>query len=183
MKNKTFNKFILTIIASISFCLPSYAFSECTQEQALNKMMALGRAKQERQKKGGTGSVVNLTVDIAKVGKVLADKNYSLACQKYDQIATKHKVDLNQKMKGMVTMEEMKKDGGKGNGSCSQSDASKKMMGYMNQLEDKVALGDTDSSQIKLFSNDIGKFGDLIYTNPSQYCSKLDGLKAKYNLK
>lgn len=117
------------------------------------------------------------------VGQTLADKKFAEACAQYDQIAQKFGVDLKKESEGMVTYQEILKDGGKRGGACSQADASKKMMDMHQQLEDKAAMGEVDRDIFRKFGDDTAKLTELLLTNPSEMCKKLDELKPKYGVK
>lgn len=163
----------------------STAFA-CTRDEAFNKMMALGRARQALMNQAGRDrSRIRTAVDLAKetadVGKVLAAEKYSEACGYYDKIAAKYGVDLNEAAKGMITMEQIRKDGGRNGGACSQSDAAKKLASISEDIQDKVALGDQPASAYSEFAKEVQKNNDLMSTDPSAFCAKLDQLNKKYN--
>lgn len=109
------NCFILT------FFLIAPAFAECTQKEAFDKMMALSVAKSDIQTRMNSlpnGSEknnvmrrwANLGREIAEVGKLLGSKQYTRACQEYDQIASKYAVDLNELSKRAPRIEEHKNE-------------------------------------------------------------------------
>jgi hypothetical protein len=159
----------------------------CTKDEAFNKMMAIGRAQQSMMSAAGGDNakmlyVAEMAKEVGDVGKVLADGKYAEACGYYDKIARKYKVDLKESAKGMVTMAEIRKDGGKQGGSCSQADASVKMMNLSQKMEDKAALGDITRGQLGEFLKEIGTHNDLMYSNPSGFCSELDKIAAKYSV-
>ena len=110
------------ILAAISLCftLVELAHADCTQEQAFNKMMVLNQAKSEVQAKMNSlpaGPAKNsvmarwarLGQEIAMVGKDLASKNYNVACTKYDQIAQRHKINVEEVAKRSKTVAQLKK--------------------------------------------------------------------------
>jgi len=144
----------------------------------------LGKARQEMMATPNTSrsAIAALAKDVTSVGQILADENYDLACRRYDEIAAKHNIDLTRQQEGMITMEELRNDGGKRGGECSAPEASKRVMGYMNQLQDKTALGDIDGSEMAGFMAEMQKFGPLLYTDPSQYCKEADAVAKRYGL-
>ncbi len=166
--------------------IPATGIAEsCDENAAYNKMMALGRAQSRIIGSGGQAAQqtgMRITMDSASISELLAQKKFDEACAKYDAVAKKFGIDLAKESEGLVTMQELSKDGGKRGGICSQADAHIKMMNLHNQLQDKVALGDVDQDVIKRFNNDSTKFGELMYTDPSEMCRKLDTLKEKYKL-
>jgi hypothetical protein len=164
---------------------PSSVSAECTRDQAFNKMLALGRAKARFQATEGMSQrVAVLTVDIANVGKTLGDKKYGEACQRYDEIAAKYSIDLKEMQKGLIDTAAIKKDGGKGGpGGCSQADASKKMMDTVNKLQDRAALGEGDMNDISRFMNALNPYGELMSTNPTEYCKKVAEISKQFGVK
>lgn len=182
-------KRLTTLFAAVIFC--SFNLLEtanaCTKDQAFNKMMSIGRAQQSMMH-GAAGNnakmlqVAELAKEVADVGQVLADGKYTEACSYYDKIARKYKVDLKESSKGMVTMDEIRKDGGKKGGACSQSEASIKMTEMSEKMSDKAALGDIPHDTLRNFLIEIGTHNDLIYSNPSAFCAKLDDLAVKYSV-
>jgi hypothetical protein len=126
--------------------------------------------------------VAELAKEVGDVGQVLADGKYTEACGYYDKIAKKYDIDLNESAKGMVTMEEIRKDGGKQGGSCSQSDASVKLMEMSQKMEDKAAMGDITRGTLGDFLKEASSHSDLIYSNPSKFCVKLDQIATKYSV-
>jgi hypothetical protein len=178
--------YLYVLYVSLIFLLMSPFDAEaCTQEQAFNKMMALGRAKQAMMSGAGSSrekqiEAADFAKEIGDVGQVLADGRYAEACKYYDAIARKYSVDMEEASKGMITMEQLAKDGGRQGGRCSQADASQKLMEITNDMTDKMALGEYPYSAFSAFMGEVEKHNDLMYTNPSAYCDTLDGLKSKY---
>jgi len=179
MKKRAAFVFSLTILCG----LPARASAEsCTEAQAYNKMMALSRAQARFMALGSETIGTEMMMESAGVGQTLADKKYDDACAKYEAIAVKYKIDLKKEALGLVTYEELAKDGGKRGGSCSQAEAHIKMMGMHQQLEDKAALGEVSRDIFTTFGKDTTKLGELMFTDPSEMCKQLDGLKGKYKL-
>ena len=171
----------IAIVCLVLLHSSSTAFA-CTRDEAFNKMMALGRARQAMMAdRSNMRTAVDLAKETADVGKVLAAEKYTEACGYYDKIAAKYGVDLKEASKGMITMEQIRKDGGKKAGACSQSDAAKKLASISQDIQDKIALGDEPASVYRNFSAEVQKNNDLMYTNPSAFCVKLDQLNKKYN--
>ena len=181
---------ILCFCLTLLFFALSFAPSAiaCTRDEAFNKMMAIGRA-QRGIMTGAAGnhakmqSAADLAKEVGDVGKILAAEKYTEACEYYDKIARKYNIDLDEASKGMITMDQIRKDGGRKGGACSQADASKKLMGLMQDLQDKVALGDEPASTHRSFANDVQKHNDLMSTNPSAFCAKLDELNKQYKIR
>lgn len=177
----------LVILPISTLCLISQsAAAECNQTEAYNKMLALNKA-QARIAAASPQSVdsagTKLAMESAGIGQLLADQKFDEACKQYEMLAIKYGIDLKKEAKGMVTFEELAKDGGARGGECGVAEASKKMMGLHEQLQDKVALGEVSSDVFRDFGKDTEKYGELMMTNPSEVCRQLEGLKTKYKLK
>lgn len=176
---------VILLLVALIIVLPVRSMA-CTQEEALNKMMAIGRAQTRLINQPDDASqmrVVKLATEVASVGQVLADKKYDEACRRYDEIAAKFDIDLKAESTGMVTIQDIKKDGGKRGGVCSQSDAHKRMMDYFGQIDDRIANRDEGQLTATRFRNDTTSLNEIMYTDPSEVCRRLDGLKEKYHLK
>ena len=181
---------LLFVLLAVS---ASSSFAECNRDQAFNKMMVLGhaqtkmnteisslpsgRAKQVKQLRWA-----ELSKEVAMVGSTLAAEKYTEACGEYDRIAKKYDIDLEKSSSGVITMEQIRKDGGKGSGPCSQADASKKLMGMSEQLQDRAANGEISRGVLSAFFEETEPLGAMMYTDPGAVCKKLDSLKPKYEL-
>ena len=114
------------LLRKLSFLLLAITFTwtgalaECTQEEAFNKMMALGVAKGDVQKRMNSlpagpeknktmKTWADLSTEISGVGKVLAAKDYPKACAEYDKIAAKYAIDLEEVSKRAPNMASLKK--------------------------------------------------------------------------
>lgn len=173
---------IVLFLSAVCFASTAVA-APCSEADAYNKMMALGRVQSRLMSGKDLRVGGELAQEVANVGQVLADKKFDQACAQYDAIAKKYNVDLQKETQGLVTFDELQKDGGKRGGECSQADASIKMMNMHQQLEDMAALGDVDRDIFRKFGDDTSKLSELLLTNPSEMCRKLDALKPKYGLK
>lgn len=184
-----------TIASYFAFAAPSDAapgpdaqgarYPTCTQAQAYNKMLALGRAQARimaANPSGGQTIGARISIEVSRVGQVLADKKFSEACAKYDEIAGRYDLDLKKESNGLITYEELAKDGGKRGGICSQADASKKVIDLNRQVSEKVSRGESKQDAFQQFNEDAGRLSELLYTDPSKMCASLDGLKGKYGL-
>ena len=175
----------LPFIVIFLFASTNAFAAPCTENDAMNKMLALNRAMGRMTASGNLtpdSPGVKLTQESGGASELIANKKFEEACAEYDQLATKYKIDLKKESEGLVTIEELQKDGGKRGGECSVADASKKMMEIHGQIQDQVALGDADGDALREFGKDTEPFGELMVTNPSEVCRRLDGLKAKYKL-
>lgn len=185
MRQFTLRSVLIACFLSIVWA-PHFA-QACTKDEAFNKMMAIGRAQQKMMLSAGGNHqqqihVAELAKEVGDVGSVLAEGKYTEACGYYDTIARKYKIDLAASAEGMVTMDQIRKDGGKQGGSCSQADASKKLMEMSQKLEDKASLGDISRQKMSGFLQEASSHNDLMYSNPSEFCSKLDQLAVKYSV-
>ena len=174
-------------ILSVFFLLNSINVYACDRDQAFYKMMAINRANQQMMNKAGTNielmqKAAKMGVELSEQGQPLADKKYVEVCAAYDRIAKKYNVNLEQASKGMIDMDQIRKDGGKKGGSCSQSDAAIKAVNLTQKLTKRVHSGEAPRSILTEFSNVLNSKTDLLSTDPSAYCSELDNLSKKYQL-
>ena len=187
MRLKHFITTLATFLAmfTVSFAGQSVLAETCNESQAYNKMLAFGRAQSRIVAEGGQVAMNlggEMTVASGPASELIAQKKFDEACAKYEELAKKYGIDLNKEQQGMVTIEELAKDGGKRGGECGIVEAQKKMMGMHEQLQDKVALGDADQDVFRQFGEDTAKIGELMSTNPSEACRQLDALKPKYKV-
>lgn len=181
--NTTVNRLLLLTALSSSTLLA------CTQTEALEKMMALSRVQQamviessnDNEERELTKMLYSLNADMQNVKDNYLDKNdYSEACNQYDKIFEKYNLDLEKASKDMITIEELKKDGGKNGGSCSISEASIKMSTTMQKLQSLMENADIATEEFLEFSKKHEKLLPLLSTNPSKYCDELDLISKEY---
>ena len=158
---------------------------ECDSNEAYNRMLALGKVQSRLVAKGGEGgaALANLlATESVPVGELIAQGKYGEACKKADEIEAAHGLDLKGEISGMVTMEELAKDGGKGSGHCSMADASRKQMELHGLLQAEVDNGKRSSEVFRDFAKDTLSFGDLLTSDPSKACDLIEDLRKKYEL-
>jgi len=177
------------IATSVILLSPICVLSEtCTKDQAMNKMMAIGRAQNERLLAATNSyedrkNIGDLTKEIGDVGAVLGEGKYNEACERYNTIAKKWNIDLEKASKGMLTMEDLKKDGGKSKGGkCSLAEASTKMNTLLTKLQMMKANGEDVEAINAEYYKLLETKSDLMSTNPSAFCDEVDGFKKKYSL-
>lgn len=158
----------------------------CNYESASNKVLALGKAQgrwlAETENKDVMETAIQLGMESGAISELIAQSQYQEACAKADEVAKKYGIDLEKEQKGMVTIQQLAKDGGKGAGSCSIADASKKQMELHGLIQAAVTAGKKDSSAFTQFNDDTKSFSSLLSTNPSGACELIDNLKKQYGL-
>ena len=157
----------------------------CGSDQAMNKMMALGSIQSRLVARGGEDGlklVQFVAAKTASVGDLITQEKYNEACIEADKIAKEMGADLANEQKGMITVEQLAKDGGKGSGTCGIAEASKKQMELHALLQAEIDAGRRDSDIFQQFNADTKGYGEMLATNPSAACKLLDDLKAKYKL-
>lgn len=159
----------------------------CTQEEAFNKMMAIGKIQQtmaleiKDNDKNRTTKLSNLNSDMQKINETYMMKNeYDNACSAYDSIVKKYHIEIDKVSKDVITVKELKKDGAQKGGSCSLADASTKMMDRMQKMQKLMNDADIAMEEFNEFSTKHEKILPLMATNPSKYCNELDNLTKNY---
>lgn len=171
--------FLLTVTLFFVAC------NQCDSNQATNKMLALGKVSARMAGNGGEGLAniaAALSVDSGVVSELIAQGDFSGACKRADEIEAKYKLDLASEQKGMLTIEQLTKDGGKGTGSCSISEASIKQMEIHSQIQAAIASGQKPADSINRFSDKTMKFGELLVSDPSKACELLEQVKRELEL-
>ena len=110
---------------------------KCSESEAMNKMLAFSRVFSRIATVRGSSSVdlaTQMTMESGAIHELIAAKKYGEACDKADELAKKYNLDLNAEAKGMVTFEELQKDGGKRGGECSLAEAAQRHMEFHGQL-------------------------------------------------
>ena len=161
----------------------------CSEEEAFNKMMAIGRVQQamaietsnDDKERTLTKMLGSLNDDMQKINETYMLKDdYDNACSAYDSVVQKYNIDMEKASKDMLTMEELKKDAEKEGGSCSIADASIKMMGSIEKMQKLMTNADIAMEEFEEFSTKHEKILPLMSTNPSKYCNELDNLTKQY---
>ena len=159
--------------------------TDCDVNQANNKMLALGRVQSRLVAKGGEDGMkfsAALATETGPIYELIAQQKYTEACVKADAIATKYGMDLAAEQKDMITYEQLAKDGGKGSGTCSMADASKKLMEIHGLLQVEVDAGRRSSDVFKDYNQDTVGFAEMLTRNPTEACDLLEKLRSKYKL-
>ena len=170
----------------IAFSSAGCSGSSCSESEAYNKMLAINSVQGRLIANGSPAGMLvanSMTADSSMISELIAAKNYGAACAKADEVASKLKIDLAQEMKGMITYEQLKADGGKGSGTCSVADAAQKNMEVHGLLQAEVDAGRMASDIFRTFNDDTKGLAEMYSTNPTAACDLLEKLKVKYKLK
>ena len=185
MKKSTTIVSKLILLTTLSFNL----LLACNQTKALEKMMAISRVQQamaiessnDNEERELTKMLQSLSHDMQNVDdSYLTKKDYNEACNQYDKIIEKYNIDLEKASKDMLSIEELKKDGGKQGGSCSISEASEKTMTTVKRVQSLMENADIAMEEFLEFNSKHDKLLPLMSTNPSKYCDDLDALSKNY---
>ncbi len=174
------------------FTLPTIRLqAECNENQAFNKMMAFNQAWMKYQQ--GYMARAQKNPDehqkfrsgaerSGALGAKLANKEWDAVCAGYDALAKEYGFNLTKSAEGMLTIEQLKKDGGKGQGRCSLEDAAKRYMQMEQKFQDRNANGEVTLEVARAFRADTEPIGLEMNKNPSAVCDKVDTLSKKYGL-
>lgn len=176
----------LLLVLSVSIAFTScQSATQCDEAQAMNKMLALQRVEGRMVNVGGPqGAKLSLALaqESGKISELIAQKKFQEACDASEKVAKEWDLDLQKLSAGMITYEELQKDGGKRGGECSLAEAAQRNMAFHQKLQVQVNEGKADSEIFKRYSEDTKDFAELMATDPSGVCRKLDSLKGKYHI-
>lgn len=176
---------IRVLIAILVTIVCSSCSKPCDANTAQNRLLAFGKIQGRVLAKGGEGLEAyahSLAQETGPASELIAQQKYGEACALMDTIAAKYKIDLEAEQKGMITVEQLAADGGKGSGSCSIADAARKQMELHQKLQAEVDAGRKPASIFSTFNNDSKGYGEMLSTNPSAACALFDDLTKKYGL-
>ena len=174
--------------------IPTIAHSECTRDQAFNKMMKINQLSASiqsempldpRSEPGAAQTsyerLKDFTDMMAPTGQLLADGKYTEACAIYDQIA--QKFGLNMKSSNALTMEQLRKSGGKkGPGGCDVAELARRNIKLATDFQAAYDAGKFTYERQRQFSKDSEKLNMLATSDPGAACRELDQLRAQYGL-
>lgn len=168
------------------------AFAECNRDQAYNKMMAFNQAWMKyqqaysalpMQEQGAQFQKFSSGVDrMSKLSAKLATNEWNTVCQGYDALAKEFGFDLKKSAQGMLTMADLRKDGGRRGGQCGVGDAAKKFMEMFQRFQDKKANGDTTLAEEEAFRAAADPLGPEMNRNPSAVCAKVAEISKEFGL-
>jgi hypothetical protein len=156
---------------------------DCSEEQAYDKLLSLNRIQSRFAASGpgvGHASAAALGLETGAISELIAAGKLGEACKAADALAKKLGADLEKEKKGTVSYTDLTKDVGKGSGECSIADAAQKQMMLHGSIQERVDAGELNSDVFKSFGDDLAKMGELMSTNPSEFCKKLNELEKKY---
>jgi hypothetical protein len=179
----------LAVIAS-----PGLAYTECTRDQAFDKMMKLNQLSASLQAEvpldprtnpGGSnaayGRIKEFSEMIAPTGKLLADGKYNEACKAYDEIA--QKFGFHMKGSDALTMDQLRKDGGrKKAGDCDITEMAKRNIELATDFQKAYDAGQFTYERQREFSKASEKLNMLATSDPGAACQEIARLRAEYGL-
>lgn len=185
-------KQIFLCLVVIAF--PSLAHTECTRDQAFNKMMKINQLSASlqaevpldpRSNPGGSNAAYErmkeFTDMMAPTGQLLADGKYNDACKAYETIAQKFGFDM--KGPNALTMEQLRKDGAKKKSSdCDISEMARKNMELVTDFQKAYDAGKFTYERQRQFSKDSEKLNMLATSDPGAACREIARLRAEYGL-
>lgn len=173
------------VLAMIFILVIACDSKSCDETQAYNKMLALNKVVGRMFSKGGEGLTkvaAFIQTESGVVSELIAQKKFTEACAKAEEIAGQYKINLADEMKDMVTFEQLAKDGGKGTGGCSIADAATRQMALHSLLQAEVDAGRKGTDIFSTFNQDTKSFAEMLSTDPTKACELIDQLKLKYGL-
>lgn len=170
--------FLVTVLGACSS-------SSCDANEAQNKLLAIGKLQGRLLTQGGEGIEAfanSLTQETGPIYELVAQQKYNEACKQIALLEEKYKLDLKKEQEGMLTIEQLAADGGKGTGTCSIADAAKKQMELHGKIQAAVDAGKKDSSLFAMFNEDTSSVAEFLSTDPSRACALFEQLQKKYDL-
>jgi hypothetical protein len=184
--------YIALLVSSIFHLTSTALHAECNEKQAFNKMMAFNQAWMKYQQdylalptEQQSNEFQKFSSGAQRMGGLsakLATKEWNAVCTGYDALAKEFGFDLKQAAKGVLTIEELQKDGGRRGGSCSLADASKRFMQMQEKFLDKKANGEVSLETERAFHKACEPLGLEMTKNPSAVCTKVVTISKEFGL-
>lgn len=175
---------ILLLLTSSLMLFSCSKSSDCSEDDAMNKMLALNKVQGRIIALGGQAGVDvsrSIMMESASMGELIGTQKYQEACVKADEIAKKYGLNLEKEQEDMVTVQQLKEDGGKAiGGKCSVADAASKQMELHGWLRSEVDAGRKQQDIFQQFQEDTKSYAHLLSTDPSAACKLFDDLRKKY---
>lgn len=120
--------------------------------------------------------VIDFSTRLAAGGPLLAQKKYQEACSLYEKLEADYKFDASQAK--TLTLEELKRDGGKGRGGvCSLSEAAIRMSKLTEKYVSAKEAGTLSALQAKEFDRQSREIGISMNQDPSVSCTQMAELE------
>jgi len=175
-----------------------------TQNEALNKMMSMNVHSQElknayqdiynvfvAESNKRPKNIARLTklqkelkpkmklyesysMEVASVGKVLGNNNYTKACEMYENIAKKYHFDLTTDEKKTIKVEDLNKKAT----MCTPMEADMLAMSFINEAREKTNGKFTSTSDYQTLMKNAGKS----LQNPDAACEIIKKMAPKYGI-
>jgi hypothetical protein len=185
-------KQIFLCLVVIAF--PTLAQTECTRDQAFNKMMKINQLSASLQAEvpldprsdpadsnAAYERMNEFTEMMAPTGQLLAAGKYNEACKAYDAIAQKFGFDM--KGSNALSMEQLRKDGGKKKaGDCDVTELARRTVELATDFQKANDAGKFTYERQRQFSKDSEKMNMLATSDPGAACSEIARLRAEYAL-
>ena len=170
---------VLSLLAIMAPAGPSLA---CTQEEAITTMRAVSQAKTERLR--GTPAqqqqAAQMAVQIASVGRLLAEARFADACAQYASIAKSFGVDLDAYKSQLAPL------AGAAPGQCDTVTATRRVNDSYRRFKESVDTSGMQPRERQVlhqrFSRSIDEATKYVQTNPSRACDIVDEVLGEYGV-
>lgn len=155
------NRNLISICLILIMSAPVAQAEHCTREQAFDKHTLLTM-------ESSRSSNLQLRIDMASLGKVLASGNYDLTCDEYNRVAAKYGIDFNQARKNLKAQKDQLSATTKITKKCNSTESAN----YFQKIQKKIRDSKDSDAEEQLNQWYYAHSQEMI-VNPDVFCSGL----------